>query len=61
MDVGVIFRSGGSNSLPSGHANFDSGHPGLLEHLVEGVAVIEVLVASLGTKVVQDEGSQDVK
>ncbi len=33
----------------------------MLEHLVEGVAVVEVLAASLGPKVVQDEGSQDVK
>ncbi len=51
LDVGVFVGSGGSDGLPGGHADFDSGHPGLLEHLVEGVTVVEVLAAPLRPKV----------
>jgi hypothetical protein len=61
LDVKVFVKPGGSDGLPSGHADFDSGHPGLLEHFVEGVAVVEVLTTPLGPKVVQNEGSEDVE
>jgi hypothetical protein len=48
----VIDRLRGPDGLPSGHADFDGGHPGLREDFVDGVAVVEVLTASLGPKVV---------
>jgi len=61
LDVKVFVGPGGSDGLPGGLADFDSGHPGLLEHFVEGVAVVKVLTTPLGPKVVQNEGSEDVE
>ncbi len=52
LNFEVFVGPGGSDGLPSGHADFDNGHPGLLENFVEGVAVVEVLVAPLGPKVI---------
>jgi len=46
----VIDRLRGPNGLPGGH-------PGLREDFVDGVAIVEVLTASLGPKVVKDEGA----
>ncbi len=48
----VIDRPRGPDGLPSGHADFDGGHPSLREDFVDGIAVVEVLTASLGPKVV---------
>jgi hypothetical protein len=48
----VIDRPRGLDGLPGGHADFDGGHPGLREDFVDGVAVVEVLTASLGPKVI---------
>jgi hypothetical protein len=53
----VIDWPRGPDGLPRGHADFDGGHPGLQEDFVDGVAIVEVLTASLGPKVVQDEGA----
>ncbi|CAK9860965.1 unnamed protein product [Sphagnum jensenii] len=60
--LSVVFDGpGGSDGLPGGHADFDSGQPGLLEHFVEGVVIVEVLTSPLGPKVVHNEGSKDVE
>jgi hypothetical protein len=48
----VIDRPRGPDGLPGGHVDFDGGHPGLREDFVDGVAVVEVLTASFGPKVV---------
>jgi len=48
----VIHRPRGPDGLPGGHADFNGGHPGLRKDFVDGVAVVEVLAASLGPKVV---------
>ncbi len=61
MNIEVFVRLGGSDGLPSGHADFNNGHPGLLEHLAKGIVIVEVFAAPLGPKVVHDEGSQDVQ
>ncbi len=53
----VIDRPRGPDGLPGGHADFDGGHPGLREDFVDGVAIVEVLTACLGPKVVKDEGA----
>jgi hypothetical protein len=59
--VGVFVRLGGCDGLPCGHADFDNGHLGLLEHFVEGVTIVKVLTAPLGPKVVHNEGAEGVK
>jgi hypothetical protein len=48
----VIDRPRGPDGLPGGHADFDGGHLGLREDFGDGVAVVEMLTASLGPKVV---------
>ncbi len=48
----VIDRPRGPDGLPSGHADFDGGQPSLRENFVDGVAIVEVLTASLRPKVV---------
>jgi hypothetical protein len=48
----VIHRARGFDGLLGGHADFNGGHPGLRKDFVNGVAVVEVLAASLGPKVI---------
>jgi hypothetical protein len=61
LNVRIFVKVRGSNGFPGGHADFNSGHPGLLEHPFEKVAIAEVPSAPLGPKVVQGESAQDVK
>ncbi len=61
LNVRIFVKAGGSNGFPGGHADFDSGHPGLLEHPFERVTIAEVPSAPLGPEVVQGESAQDVK
>jgi len=51
----------GSDGLPGGHADFDRGHPGLSENLLEGVLVVEVLSAPPNPQIVQEKTPEDVK
>jgi hypothetical protein len=61
LNVRIFVKAGGSNGFPSGHADFDNGHPCLLEHPFERVAIAEVPSAPLGLEIVQGESVQDVK
>jgi hypothetical protein len=61
LNVRIFVKAGGFNGFPGGHADFDNGHPGLLEHPFERVAIAEVPSAPLGPEVVQGESAQDVK
>jgi hypothetical protein len=51
----------GINGLPSGHLNLNSSHPGLLKDFPRGILVIEMLLASLQLKEVEDKATKDVK
>jgi hypothetical protein len=51
----------GVDGLPSGHPNLNSSHPGLLKDFPRGILVIEMLMASLRPKEVEDEVVKDVK
>ncbi len=51
----------GVDGLPSGHPNFDSSHPGLLKDFRRGILIIEMLLAFLRPKEVEDEVMKDVK
>ncbi len=61
MRFGISSSPTGSDGLPSGHADFDRGHPGLSKNVLEGVFVVEVLSAPLSPQVVQDKTSENVK
>jgi hypothetical protein len=45
----------GSNGLPTGHADFNSGHPGLSENRFEGELIIKVLSTSLSPETIDNE------
>ncbi|CAK9224033.1 unnamed protein product [Sphagnum troendelagicum] len=51
----------GFDGFPSSHAHLNRGHPGLCKNAFDGVLVSEVLFASFGPDVVQDEASEDVQ
>jgi hypothetical protein len=51
----------GIDGLPSGHPNFNGSHPGLLKDFPKGTLVIEMLLAFLQLKEVEDEAAKDVK
>jgi len=51
----------GIDGLPSGHPNLDSSHLGLLKDFRRGILVIEMLLAFLRPKEVEDEVMKDVK
>jgi hypothetical protein len=57
LNVRIFVKVGSSNGFP----DFDNGHPGLLEHPFERVAIAKVPSAPLGPEVVQGESAQDVK
>jgi len=61
LSVEVFGSPSSSDGLPGGHANFDRGHPGLSENLLEGVMVVEVFSAPLSPQVVQEKTPEDVK
>jgi hypothetical protein len=50
-----------ANLFLGGHANFDRGHPGLLEHLSKKILTIEMHPTSLGPEKVENEVSKYVK
>jgi hypothetical protein len=50
-----------ANGLPGGHADFDSGHPGLLKDLSKGVLIVQMLLAPLGPKKIKDEAMEDIE
>ncbi len=51
----------GSNSLPGGHADFGRGFPRLKKNSLEGVLAVEVLAASLGPEIIEQEAPKDVE
>ncbi len=51
----------GSNGLPSGHTDLNSGHPGMCEYFFCGVLVAEVSFTSLSPEMVQYEVPEDVQ
>jgi hypothetical protein len=51
----------GINGLPSGHPNLNGCHLGLLKDFPKGILVIEMLLASLRPKEVEDKAAKDVK
>jgi hypothetical protein len=51
----------GVDGLPSGLPNLNGSHPGLLKDFLRGILVIEMLLASLRPKEVEDEVAKDVK
>jgi len=51
----------GSNSPPSGHADVARGLPRLKKNSLEKVLSVEVLAASLGPEVVEQEAPEDIK
>jgi hypothetical protein len=50
-----------SNGFPSGHTDLHSRHPGLLENFPKRILVAEVLSASFGLEMEEDEASEDVE
>ncbi len=51
----VLGGSLGSNGLLRGHADLNSGHPGLSEDRFEGVLIIKVLSTSLSPEAIDNE------
>ncbi len=51
----------GVDGFPSGHPNLNGSHLGLLKDFPRGILVIEMLLASLRPKEVEDEAAKDVK
>jgi hypothetical protein len=51
----------GINGLPSGHPNLNGSHPSLLKDFLRGILIIEMLLASLRPKEVEDKTVKDVK
>jgi len=50
-----------SNGFPSGHTDFNGGHPGLKEDFFERVLISEVPSAPLGPEVVEEKTTENVK
>jgi hypothetical protein len=50
-----------ANLFQGGHANFDRGHPGLLEHLSTRMLIIEMRPTSLRPEKVENEAWKYVK
>ncbi len=46
---------------PGGHADFDSGLPGLQEDSLERVLAVEVPSASFGPKIIKDQAPKDIE
>lgn len=50
----------GSNGLPGGHSDLGGGLPGLQQHSLEGVLVVEVPAAPFGPKIEEEKAPKDV-
>jgi hypothetical protein len=50
-----------ANGLLGGHADFDSGHLGLLKDLSRGVLILEMLLTPLGPEKIKDEATNDIE
>ncbi len=61
LNGGVPSGSMVTNLFPGGHANFDRGHLGLLEHLSRRLLTIEMHLTSLELEKVENEASKYVK
>ncbi len=61
LDVRIPCGAVRSNSLPSGHNDFNCRHPCLEENLLEGVMVTKVLSAPFGLEVIEDKTTEDVQ
>jgi hypothetical protein len=61
--LNTSFPSGskGVDGLSSGYPNLNGSHPGLLRDFPKGILIIEMLLASLRPKEVEDEVAKDVK
>jgi hypothetical protein len=51
----------GVDGLPSDHPNLNGSHPGLLKDFSRGILIIQMLLASLRPKEVEDKTAKDVK
>ncbi len=51
----------GSNGLPGGHSDLGGGLPGLQEHSLEGVLVVEVPTAPFRPEIEKEEAPKNVK
>jgi hypothetical protein len=61
LNGGVPSGSMKANIFPGGHANFNRGHPGLLEHLSKRVLTTEMHSTSLEREIVENEALKYVK
>ncbi len=61
LSDGVPNGSTRANCLLGGHADFDSGNPGLMEDLSRRVLIVKMLPASFGPEEVKDEVVEDVE
>jgi hypothetical protein len=55
LNTRILGGTARSNGFPRGHANLNSGHPGLGEYAFDGVLVTEVSFASLGPDMIKNE------
>ncbi len=51
----------GSNGLPNGHTDLNSGHPGLSEYFFGGVLVTKVSSTPLSPEMVEYEAPENVQ
>jgi len=61
LGVRILGGAVRSNSLPSGHIDFNRRHPCLEEDLLEGVLVTKVPSAPFGLEVIKDKTTEDVE
>jgi hypothetical protein len=61
MNTRFLGGSKGVDGLSSGHPNLNGSHPSLLKDFPRGILIIEMLLASLRPKEVEDEVVKDVK
>jgi len=61
LSVMFSLMASGSNGLPGGHSDLGSGLPGLQEHSLEGVLVVEVPTATFRPEIEKEEAPKNVK
>ncbi len=61
LNTRFLGGSKGVDGLPSGHPNLNGSHSGLLKDFFRGILIIDMLLASLRSKEVEDEAMKDVK
>ncbi len=61
LSVMFSLMASGSNGLPRGHSDLGGGLPGLQEHSLEGVLVVEVPTAPFRPEVEKKEAPKNVK